>query len=353
MYGFMSEKTQNKAIGCIASIIYMTMPYHLTDMYIRNALGEFLSYLFIPLVFWGIDRILNCKKGNYLLVIGSVGLILTHNLMTVLTAITAFVYLMIHIKQLRNKHCLREILISFCFILGISSFFWVPALETWNFADYEVYQENSMATKEEFVQTGLNLKDLLTANQETRVFKLGLPIIVILFLSLFYIPVLKERLKKDDLFFFLAGLLFTWMSTKYFPWTSFSDIFNILQFPWRLLVFSNFFFSITCARILGVLQKNLRFRHVISIVAVFLVSLIPLVKFLPTETKILDIAYQYLTGVSVNPEETMPAMGKGEYLPVNCNCNRTYLFFRENKVLILEGTRRNTYTKKRRTKFLL
>ena len=134
----MSEKTKNKLIGTLAAVLYMSMPYHLNDMYIRNALGEFLSYIFIPLVFRGIDQLLNQKNGNHFLVVGATGLILTHNLMTLLTAIFASLYLLIHIKQLLNKKCLLNLLITIGFILGITSFFWIPALETLNFADYEV-----------------------------------------------------------------------------------------------------------------------------------------------------------------------------------------------------------------------
>lgn len=50
----------------------MVMPYHLNDMYIRNALGEFLSYMFIPLVFWGLYKIFQKENGKWILCIGAV-----------------------------------------------------------------------------------------------------------------------------------------------------------------------------------------------------------------------------------------------------------------------------------------
>ena len=52
----------------------MLMPYHLNDMYIRNALGEFLSYIFIPLVFLGLYKILQKEKGSWILCVGAVRL---------------------------------------------------------------------------------------------------------------------------------------------------------------------------------------------------------------------------------------------------------------------------------------
>lgn len=52
MYWYVSQLTKSKEIGTLAAILYMVMPYHLNDMYIRNALGEFLKlYLYTIRVF--------------------------------------------------------------------------------------------------------------------------------------------------------------------------------------------------------------------------------------------------------------------------------------------------------------
>ncbi len=72
MYWFVSQLTKSKEVGTLAAILYMLMPYHLNDMYIRNALGEFLSYIFIPLVFLGLYKMFQKEKGIYLLCIGAV-----------------------------------------------------------------------------------------------------------------------------------------------------------------------------------------------------------------------------------------------------------------------------------------
>lgn len=72
MYWFVSQLTKSKEIGTLAAILYMLMPYHLNDMYIRNALGEFLSYIFIPLVFLGLYKIFQKEKGIWILCVGAV-----------------------------------------------------------------------------------------------------------------------------------------------------------------------------------------------------------------------------------------------------------------------------------------
>lgn len=71
MYKFVSNLTKNEITGTIAGVLYMTMPYHLNDMYIRNSLGEFLSYIFIPLVFLGMYKLFSKEKGEWILTVGA------------------------------------------------------------------------------------------------------------------------------------------------------------------------------------------------------------------------------------------------------------------------------------------
>ena len=72
MYKFINELTKNKLTGTLSAILYITMPYFLNDMYIRNSLGEFLSYIFIPLVFLGMYRLFNKQNNNFVLCLGAV-----------------------------------------------------------------------------------------------------------------------------------------------------------------------------------------------------------------------------------------------------------------------------------------
>ena len=72
MYKFMFAITENRNVSLLASILYITFPYHLTDLYTRNALGEFLSFVFIPLVFLGLYNIFYTTEKNYYLTIGAV-----------------------------------------------------------------------------------------------------------------------------------------------------------------------------------------------------------------------------------------------------------------------------------------
>ncbi len=51
MYFFTKEVTKNKKVALLAGIFYLFAPYRFTDMYIRNALSELTSFVFLPMVF--------------------------------------------------------------------------------------------------------------------------------------------------------------------------------------------------------------------------------------------------------------------------------------------------------------
>ena len=51
MYFFTKEVSKNKKIALLAGIFYLFAPYRFTDMYIRNALAELTSFVFLPMVF--------------------------------------------------------------------------------------------------------------------------------------------------------------------------------------------------------------------------------------------------------------------------------------------------------------
>ena len=72
MYYFAKKVTDDRNVGLLAGILYMIMPYHLTDMYIRGSIGEFLSFVFIPMVFLGLYNLFHEEKREWILVIGAV-----------------------------------------------------------------------------------------------------------------------------------------------------------------------------------------------------------------------------------------------------------------------------------------
>lgn len=160
MYCFLKKLTIDKNIGAIGAILYITMPYHLTDLYVRNALGEFLSYIFVPLVFLGLYNLFNKEKKDWLLVIGSVGLIITHNLMAMITALIAGIYFFINCPKLKDKQIRSNLIFDLIFIICITSFYTLPLLQTSINTNYEVYNPRNDGNAKFCTKSRINIKTI-------------------------------------------------------------------------------------------------------------------------------------------------------------------------------------------------
>lgn len=340
MYKFLSGIMQNNDVGVLASILYMTFPYHLTDMYTRNALGEFVSFIFIPLVFLGIYNLFFTSDKHYYLAIGAIGLILTHNLSTTIVAIFALVYVILNMEKLKNSKTRNGLIFNLIIILLITSFYWVPLLETKMASQYQVYEKGMMSTAEQTARHGLEIKQLfVTMNDGSYVFELGPHIIIMLGLSVMAIKRLKPEIKKQYLFFLIVGIITLWMSTRYFPWKYLPDELSIIQFPWRMLMLSAFFLSIVCSINMYVIIKKFNFIDVavISVISImYIFAFYNLVTFYNDEP-ISNIEDFELGHVSGSEYEVVAGIAKAEYLPVKAYNNRFYIATRDQSIYVLEG----------------
>ena len=262
--------------------------------------------------------------------------------MTMLTAIIASIFVCVNIVKLKDKEILKQLGISVLCILGISAFFWIPMVETYFSADYAVYQEDSMATTKSLYESGLDIKTLLytdTKGDTTYVFEVGIPILIMLCLSILAIKKgIDKKYRKEYILFLILGILSTVVTIKEFPWGIFEDIFQIIQFKWRMLLFSNFFLAIICAINMNMLIKKFNYKDIIVISTIFILYLALFKPLLPEEQDIRDINRYTIGKVTENKTEAIIGMGKGEYLPLKSNDNREYIRTREDTVYMIKGS---------------
>ena len=65
MYAFVKRVLGSKA-GVLAALVYIYVPYHLVDIYVRSAFTEFCSFAFLPLVFLSFYELLTTREPRYL-----------------------------------------------------------------------------------------------------------------------------------------------------------------------------------------------------------------------------------------------------------------------------------------------
>jgi len=131
LFMFLASKLlwKNTWAGITSAILYIYFPYRMVDLYVRGSIGESLSFILFPLLFYLAIKLIN--KSSFLLIGGIAvfvaSLIMTHNIMTVLFMPLYIIFVLIQ-AILKNKKAIKGFLLSIILGFGLSAFFWVPAL---------------------------------------------------------------------------------------------------------------------------------------------------------------------------------------------------------------------------------
>lgn len=197
-----------------------------------------------------------------------------------------------------------------------------------------------MADIEIINDKSLEFKDFFTSDiDNTYVYEIGWHIVILLFLPIVAIKRFwkENKVKKEYILFLILGLFCLFMSTKYFPWEPLEKYLELIQFPWRMLVFANFFLSIVCAINVQIVIKNFKFKDNVFFAIICILYLLTLRDFIPIEKEITNIEEWEIGNLVTNKNQAIAGMGKGEYLPVKANESREYIMERGNEIYVLEG----------------
>lgn len=245
MYQFIYKVTKSYKAGVICAIIYMATPYHLTDIYRRIAIAELASFMFLPVVFSGMYDLVHYRnKMPYGIIFGAIGLILSHNVIAVYTAIFCLAYLIIYYKRINIKSATKKIFICILLILLCTSFYWISLLEHMTSTTYEVFIPGRMYKDNTLISSKLGILDLFITQFYEMNFHIGIPTILGLLLIFFYRKKIPNRYRKILNVFILFGFISIIVTLKFFPFEYLPSTLKMIQFPWRMMEFSSFFLSV-------------------------------------------------------------------------------------------------------------
>ncbi len=352
MYEFVKNLTNNKLAAMFSAIIYMSAPYRMLNIYVRLAVGEMASFMFMPIIFNGLYNVLNGKtEKSYQLVIGAVLLALSHNISVLYTAIIALIYVIINIDKLRDKKIFKTLFSSLIIIILSVLFFELPLFEQMHATDYEV--KRKMFTRWSVQSSGLNPVNLFTSmfwQKDGRDYTIGIPTI----LALFLIPFALKRMKKDETlrtnykFFMITGFVSCLMATFIFPWYFMPKILLNIQFPWRMLEFIDLCFSIVAGINYILLleyfenkfKESTNARKMLTTVTTILVTATCLYGLsFAKNLEVRDIGNAYFEEDEVidTSWDTSRYSSYLEYWPQKAINNEQYVVNRDQKVHILKG----------------
>lgn len=344
MYKFVIKITKNKNIAILASVLYIIAPYRITDMYVRMALAELTSFIFIPMVFSGMYSIINENKKSSLLIIGASGLILTHTVVCMYTAMLCFVYLIVFIRKL-NKKSILNLLVSLLMIVLITSFYWVGLAQHYFSTSYEVFVPGRMERVDvlNFYKTSLS-QLVYTDQEQNMIYEIGIVTFIGLLLTPIAIMKFEKQEKEKDFtkiygLFGILGIVLTIMTLKIFPFEKLPGTFTMIQFTFRLFEFTSFFFAIISAVNFWILIKNFNIRDVIiiSLIACLLTTIYG--KKISYEKKYDEKDFIESRRVTKDVGRINAGMASFEYLPSKAfNCLKTYIADREDVPIILNNS---------------
>lgn len=267
---------QCKFSALLTALLYTFATYRIFDIYIREALGEVLSFTFLPLVLLGGYEII---KGNYqrwyILTIAFCLLIFSHVISTVLTFILFLVFVLIYYKDfLKEKKRIYYLVLSGIVCIPLTAYYVFPMLEQM-LSNSFYYQTNPLS--EGVIGYRLNevvagLFNGVSLRGEKLFPKLGSFLFFVILIRVF-VRTNKPQIRFADICT-IIGLVLVMMTTPLFPWNIFPfSLLGFIQFPWRLLEYVSLLFAISGGYYLTVLLKSKR-QKLIGIIGIITIHIL-------------------------------------------------------------------------------
>ncbi|MDP4221028.1 MAG: 6-pyruvoyl-tetrahydropterin synthase-related protein [Bacteroidota bacterium] len=127
----------SKRSALVGALVYGVLPYRLLDLYLRNALGEHVAFVFLPLIFWSIEIALGNSKNPKRQVVLSVmistigwgGMLLSNIPSSVIAIYSTMVYAVM--RAYSRKNFLRLIFPALGSVIGVmvAAIYLLPAAE--------------------------------------------------------------------------------------------------------------------------------------------------------------------------------------------------------------------------------
>lgn len=347
MYFYTLKITKNKIAATCSALMYILLPYKLTNIYSRNALGEYSASIFLPLLLNGLYELTegNSKK-TYLIALSAIGLILSHTITTIYASIFSIIYLIAFYKKL-NLHKIKILIINVIIAILVTSFYWIPLMEYRANTKYAIFDSKIMNTTGSDVYENTSDFDSLFENEinykdndgnSYPTLALGIMSVTLLLFSIICYNKVEKNLKMIYILFIIFTAISLWMTTKLFPWQIMPNFMTVIQFAWRMLGFYILFGSVICGINASILYQNKKYNGDILIFIIILFQLIIsclYVKNYYNSNYKLDSEYNYQKTIS--QKRISPMSINREYLPVKAFYNLEYINNRTQQPIIING----------------
>lgn len=324
----LAKELVGETAGLIASSLYIIAPFRLVDIYVRGSIGESLSFLIFPLLFWLTLRLILYPNMVYLVLTGIAlaMLILVHNIMALVFLPFWLVFLFIGVKYYYEnfpRYLIRYFLPSIFLGMSLSAFFWLPAIFEKRFI---VLSQIPLADKAEHFIKPLEFLNSPWTYGLRPSFQLGWLHILSFIIGLIILLTAKGLERKKN---FILGfyILFSTLALIFLTNSISSPVWRLpllkeVDFPWRVVGPLTFFIALG-----GMFISSVKILRRAVLVLIF-ISLMLIPHFAKPETTFQksDEYYSSNDATTTSMDELMP-------LWVTEKAKDKYI----NKVDVLEG----------------
>lgn len=266
----MKKFSGSTKVAMMFSIIYNLSIYRLIDLFTRGAVAEYLATIFLPLCFLGFYEIFFGDGKQWKpLAIGMSLVIFSHVLSTFMCVIIFTLLLIFFSPKLKlTKERLLNFVKAVITTVGATLIFTIPFLMEELFQKYGVPDKQILKGQD----LGKLLSESLINNSrkvvENNLYNVGLTMLIAIVLGLIIFRKFDFKYKAIYVIF-VASLLLT---TELVPWHIFQNTpIEVIQFPYRFLMFTTLFGSVILAQALNVIfsgQMTKQFPIVLGVLTI-------------------------------------------------------------------------------------
>ncbi len=274
---------ENNWAGIISSVLYLYFPYRLVDLFVRGSIGESFAFMLFPIVLYSFASLIKKPDSILFKLVGAFSyaiLITSHNIMAILFTLTLGLFFLGNFKK-NDLSLLKNYLFVLISGLGLSAFFWIPALlEKANI----LLSETPIADRNLYY---VNLKQLLnspwgygtpTDPISPFTYQIGWPFLIVLGLISITLLLRKINLLKRTsnetlvIVLFLGFFIFTFLLVKESKFVWKLPLLSEINYPWVVLSQIGLIISLLAGCL-----SNFRFFKILS----FAIVLMALALYIP------------------------------------------------------------------------
>ena len=267
--------------------VYALTRYHLTDVFVRDVMGESWAWAALPGVYWGMEVARRRPWPGVLLVsLMYACLLLSHNITALWASIFIAAYPMLTARDFKWPFT-----VAAGGLLGtaMSAFFWYPALKlsklTLHSGDVAAMwgtpkglHTHAIYWRQHFLEA-LGYGASIPGPNDTLGINLGFAVLICVLLAAF--AVFQKGLRAHErqrlvLFLVFTSLVLFIMSPQ-MPWGKTPALLRYLQFPWRLLIFTAFFGAGAAAMASPIIDRWIHPAILTGLAVIFAIPTLPMI----------------------------------------------------------------------------